>query len=145
MSSRLPNDEWAGEDLTGTAVPCQSHVILRCVACVYVRAAYLYICSAYPSKRMVLGLVFVGIRQKTRCTYTAYVNGYLWLFVSYYSDFFFFFLFNSQNRFGNAINGFRRGALVSEKSERTDDGRKKDRKKKLNKTKIVIRIQTDGR
>lgn len=77
------------------------------------------------------GLVLVGIRQKTR---TGYVNEYVHFCKSYLFHFFFFFV--SRNRFGDAINGFCRGALVSEKPSRKEYGEKN--------RKIVIRIQAGG-
>lgn len=74
---------------------------------------------------------------KNACT--GYVNGNLGFYNIILVVFFSF-----RNRFGNTINGFRRGALVSEKSS---SGRMKIIiiKKKTNWTKIVIRIQTGGR
>lgn len=83
MSSRLPYD-WAGEDLTGTTVHCQSRIILyvvRVYYSMYVRAYLLYVL-----KRMVHSLVFVGIRQKTRRRYR--LRKWVLGFLLYYLDFF---------------------------------------------------------
>jgi len=45
------------------------------------------------------------------------LNYYCYIYVHVCTKVFYFFLIG-RNRFGNAINGFRRGALVSEKSAR---------------------------